>query len=484
MLLRKSTELAALSFLFDASPTAAGLSRLSDNKFVMVNEAFVRLHGYARDEVIGHSSEELRIWHDTQSRSDILAALEKGEVVDNVALQWRHKSGRLGVAIMSAQIVNLDGELFLAGFLTDARLLDEQQQSLVEADFFYSTLFNEQPNGIAVCRMRYQDGVPVDFIYLRVNPAFERVTGLPNVVGRWVSEVIPGIRGSNPELFQIYGRVALGNGHEFFEVFVAPLNIWLSVSVFSHQHEHFVAVLNVITNHKHLEQALRESSERLHLVLKASKLGIWDSDRSTGRVVFDKRWCEMIGSPQEEMLHTTQSWLELLHPDDKVRLLAAVNQHEQGNTPMFHCEYRLRHEQGHWVWVSSRGQIVARDQQGKPLRLLGTVMDISGPRNLAYEGAEFLRRIEILVQDLVAVNDGAAAVNTPAMPHAADKLSRRQREVLILIAEGMTSSQIAKQLAVGTSTVISHRRSLMKALGLHSAADLTRFAVKHALVNK
>jgi PAS domain S-box-containing protein len=169
-----------------------GLSRLSDNQFVMVNEAFVRLHGYAREEVIGHSSEELKIWHDAQSRSDILAALEKGEVVDNVALQWRHKSGRVGVAIMSAQIANLDGELYLAGFLTDARLLDEQKQSLVEADFFYSTLFNEQPNGIAVCRMRYQDGVPVDFIYLRVNPAFERVTGLSNVVGRWVTDA-PGI---------------------------------------------------------------------------------------------------------------------------------------------------------------------------------------------------------------------------------------------------------------------------------------------------
>jgi DNA-binding NarL/FixJ family response regulator len=63
-------------------------------------------------------------------------------------------------------------------------------------------------------------------------------------------------------------------------------------------------------------------------------------------------------------------------------------------------------------------------------------------------------------------------------------LSRRQREVLILISQGMTSSKIAEKIGVGVGTVISHRRSLMKALGLHSAADLTRFAIKHELVNE
>jgi PAS domain S-box-containing protein len=163
-------------------------------------------------------------------------------------------------------------------------------------------------------------------------------------------------------------------------------------------------------------------------MIKASKLGTWDSDRTTGRVVFDKRWCEIIGYPQDELLYTTQSWLELLHPEDRPRMMAALAQHEQGNTSMFQCEYRLRHAQGYWVWVSSRGQIVARDNQGKPLRLLGTVMDISGPRNLAYEGAEFLRRIEQLVQDLVVGKEENRCYPAIMVP---GKLSRRRQEVLI-----------------------------------------------------
>ena len=62
-------------------------------------------------------------------------------------------------------------------------------------------------DGYACCEMLYEDGKPHDFIYLDVNPAFERLTGLAGVVGKKVSELIPGIREANPELFDIYGRV-------------------------------------------------------------------------------------------------------------------------------------------------------------------------------------------------------------------------------------------------------------------------------------
>ena len=479
-----TTQLTILKQLFDSSPTATALTRLSDGKFVDVNEAFLRLYGYARDEVIGKNSDEFMFWNNQDARMKLLATLEKEGVVNNVPVQWRHKSGETGSALLTARAIDGDGESLVAGFLTGAQQLDDRQQFRVEAEHFYTLLFNENPNGIAVCRMRYEEGVPMDFMYLRVNPALERLTGLLNVVGRWVSEIIPGIRESNPGLFEIYGRVALGNESKTFEVYVNQLNIWLEISVFSHKHEHFVALFNDITNHKQLEQKLRDSAERLQLVIKASKLATWDSDRMAGHVVFDKRWCEIIGYPQEELVHTTESWLELLHPEDKESVIAAIKEHEQGNTPIYHCEYRLHHKDGHWVWVSSRGQIVARDKQGNALRMSGVVQDISGPKSLTIEGAEFLRRIESMVKDMVGVKDGNQQEFAAPIQHGPDLLSRRQREVLILIARGMTSAEIAKKLGVGTSTVISHRRSLMKVLGLHSAADLTRFAIKHALVSE
>jgi len=88
-------------------------------------------------------------------------------------------------------------------------------------------------NGFAYCQMLYDGDRPQDFIYLNVNNAFETLTGLKNVAGKKVTEVIPGIRESDNNLFEIYSRVALTGKPEIFEIFVNALNEWFSVSVYS-----------------------------------------------------------------------------------------------------------------------------------------------------------------------------------------------------------------------------------------------------------
>ena len=86
---------------------------------------------------------------------------------------------------------------------------------------------------------------PLDFIYLEVNSAFENLTGLKNVVGKKVSEVIPGIRESYPILFEIYGRVALTGEPESFEIFLEPLALWLFVSVYSTEQRNILSLCSI-----------------------------------------------------------------------------------------------------------------------------------------------------------------------------------------------------------------------------------------------
>ncbi|MER2532396.1 MAG: PAS domain S-box protein [Candidatus Competibacter sp.] len=128
-----------------------------------------------------------------------------------------------------------------------------------QAEITYRSLFENMLNGLAYCRMLYDHGQPQDFIYLRVNAAFETLTGLKDVVGKKVTEVIPGIRESDTELFEIYGRVALSGQPERFELYLKSLGQWFLVSVYSPCKEHFVAVFDVITERKRTEEALRES---------------------------------------------------------------------------------------------------------------------------------------------------------------------------------------------------------------------------------
>ncbi len=94
----------------------------------------------------------------------------------------------------------------MAGTLATALEQRSTHAALRESEERYRSLFENMREGYAYCRMEFQDGEPQDFVYLAVNDAFETLTGLKGVVGKRVSEVIPGLRAFNPELFEIYGQ--------------------------------------------------------------------------------------------------------------------------------------------------------------------------------------------------------------------------------------------------------------------------------------
>ena len=149
--------------------------------------------------------------------------------------------------------------------ITDRHLADE---ALLDSEFRYRNLFGQMMEGFALCEMRFEDGKAVDFKYLQVNDAFGKLTGLTDVAGKWVSEVIPGIRESNPGLLESYGRVASTGKPERFEEYVPPLGIWFQIAVHCPQPGHLVAMFDNITARKKSETALLESLREKEALLK------------------------------------------------------------------------------------------------------------------------------------------------------------------------------------------------------------------------
>ncbi|HEX9205585.1 MAG TPA: PAS domain-containing protein [Candidatus Deferrimicrobiaceae bacterium] len=167
----------------------------------------------------------------------------------------------------------------------------------------YRRLFDTMREGYAFCKVYFEGGKARDFRFLTVNRAFETLTGLKDAAGKWVSAVVPGIRESDPSLFEIYGRVALTGNPEKFEIFVAALKQWFTVSAYCPEPEHFVAVFDLITTRKTLEEAQKISEIRYRRLFETAKDGILILDAGTGRITDANPYLlDMLEYSREEIL--------------------------------------------------------------------------------------------------------------------------------------------------------------------------------------
>jgi PAS domain S-box-containing protein len=151
------------------------------------------------------------------------------------------------------------------------------EDALRKSEARYRHLFDNMLEGYAYCKMLYIEEKPQDFVYIHVNMAFESLTGLKNVIGKKVSEVIPGIQESNPELLRFYSRVALTGKQERLETYVEPLGIWFSIAAYSPEKEYFIAVFDNITERKLSEESLKASEHQYRQLVDNALVGVYKS---------------------------------------------------------------------------------------------------------------------------------------------------------------------------------------------------------------
>ena len=132
-----------------------------------------------------------------------------------------------------------------------------------------------------------------------------------------------------------------------------------------------------ITAQRAAEEALLRAEERWQFALDGSGEGIWDFDEDTQVVYFSPQWKQTLGHEEHEIGSALTEWTRRIHPEDKPRVLRAIQQYRQGLAPTYQTEHRLRHKLGHWVWILDRGKIVERRADGSPRRVVGTHTDIT-----------------------------------------------------------------------------------------------------------
>jgi len=146
------------------------------------------------------------------------------------------------------------------------------------------------------------------------------------------------------------------------------------------------------------ERGVLDDQLRYDLAIEATGLATWVWHIPSGKTVFNARWANMLGYAPLELEPTTiESWRLLCHPDDITRSNSLLAQHFSGDLTYYDCECRMKHKDGHWVWVRDRGQVFERTPDGKPVVMFGTHEDISEQK-----AAETLFKRQNEVQSLIA----------------------------------------------------------------------------------
>ncbi|MCP4633528.1 MAG: PAS domain S-box protein [candidate division Zixibacteria bacterium] len=389
------------------------------NRMQFFNDLVESLTGYSENELVnGEICSIEKFIHNDDLPKVSLAVQEAIKEKKSFEVEYRlhHKNGDIKYFIERGQpVFDVEGSIkYIDGVIFDVSERKEVEEAYRESEEKYRQIIENATEGILVT----QDG------WLKfVNPQMEKFAGysaqellskpfvefihqddrelvIENHRKRMAGEPV-----SKTYSFRIYTKndeirwFEIGGIEIKWEGKPASLNFFLDITE-RKQTEEKLKNIYADLEQKVIDQtaALRESEERLELALEGAQLGTWDWNMQTGKVIFNKRWCEILGYSLSEIEPHVRAWEKLIHPDDTSQIMEILNKNLAGETPFYECEQRLLTKSGEYKWVQALGKVVEWDEDGKALRHVGTEQDINDRKQAEEELNNYRSNLEDMVE--------------------------------------------------------------------------------------
>lgn len=371
-----------------------------------VNQAFVDITGYSREEIIGQTPRILQgEGTSAETRARIREGLESWKVINEQVLNYKKNGEPFWSELLIRPVADETG--WYHYWVAVQRDITDRKKKEIE---LAKRLRYVQKQTEALKKQRqalWQQGLvakhTTDIVVVTnavgaitwVNDAFETATGYSKseVLGRKPGSFLQG-KHTDPRTVAAIrdcmserrsGKFDILNYHKngkpyWIELRISP--VFDSNGALTH----FIATEQDITERKTVSNRLKKSQERFNLAVKGSADGIWDWDIRTDEVYYSARFKELLGYRDDEFPGLFSSFENALHPDDRESTLAAVNDHINQRAP-YSVKYRLMNKDGSYRWYRARGQAVW-DRNGNPVRMAGGLADVTELVNAQIEAEQ------------------------------------------------------------------------------------------------
>jgi diguanylate cyclase (GGDEF)-like protein/PAS domain S-box-containing protein len=404
-LTKENENLQIFSKIFESNPLPMAISGIKDRKFIKVNPAFVDTIGYTEKDLYGKTIEEVDVFNDINKIKSIADRKLDGQRVRDEEISIILKDGRDLMGLLSIENVTIQGK---ESFLTVIVDITEREELAKSVEDKLQKLTNViDGTNLGTWEWDILTGE------IRVNNHFAKMLGYslkemksisvdslsefsnPDDLAKSRTIMIEYLNGEN-EYYDFEMRMKHKDGrwiwiHEIGKVTEKSIQ-GLPIKMFGTYAD--------ITFRKQADKILKESEERFLLALDETKAGIWDYDIVNNKLFLSPMWKKILGYADDEFENSFENWKSLFHQEDKNSVEKSIYDNRKGISNKYESIQRLRHKDGEFRWIMTRGGII-KDDMGVPNRWIGTIIDITTEHEQSLE----LERFFSVNLDLLCILD-------------------------------------------------------------------------------